>query len=75
MSVTDLTLIYGGLVKGIVFGILIATVGCACGLRATNGAEGVGIATRKTVVQAFLLILIFNYYMSSVIEKVFSSGY
>lgn len=75
MSVTDLTLIYGGLVKGVVFGILIATVGCACGLRATNGAEGVGIATRKTVVQAFLLILIFNYYMSSVIEKVFSSGY
>ena len=75
MSVTDLTLIYGGLFKGIIFGIVIATVGCACGLRATNGAEGVGIATRKTVVQAFLLILIFNYYMSSVIEKLFSSGY
>ena len=69
MSVTDLTLIYGGLFKGIIFGIVIATVGCACGLRATNGAEGVGIATRKTVVQAFLLILIFNYYMSVLLKN------
>lgn len=75
MSISDLTLIYGGLVKGMVFGIIIATVGCSCGLRTENGAEGVGIAARKTVVDAFLLILIFNYFMSSIIEKLFSTGY
>ena len=75
MSITDLTLIYGGLFKAVVFGIIIATVACACGLRTENGAEGVGSAARKTVVNSFLLILMFNYFMSSIIEKMFSTGY
>lgn len=71
MSLTDLTLIFGGICKGMVFGIVIAALGCANGLRAENGAEGVGAAARKTVVEAFLLILMFNYFMSSIIEKFF----
>ncbi len=75
MSLSDLTLIYGGLFKGMIFGIIIAVVGCSSGLRAENGAEGVGAAARNTVVKAFLLILMFNYFMSSIIEKLFSSGY
>ena len=75
MSISDLSLIYGGLFKGMIFGIIIAVVGCSCGLRAKNGAEGVGSAARKTVVDAFLLILMFNYFMSSIIEKLFSTGY
>lgn len=73
MSLTDLTLIFGGLVKAFVFGIIIAIVGCSNGLRAENGAEGVGTSARKTVVDAFLLILMFNYFMSSIIEKTFGS--
>lgn len=75
MSISDLTLIYGGLFKAMIFGIIIATVACSCGLRTENGAEGVGAAARKTVVNAFLLILMFNYFMSSIIEKMFSTGY
>lgn len=75
MSISDLTLIYGGLIKGMVFGVIIALVGCSSGLRTENGAEGVGIAARKTVVISFLLILMFNYFMSSIIEKLFSTGY
>lgn len=74
MSLSDLTLIFGGLFKGVVFGIIIAVVGCANGLRAQNGAQGVGIAARKTVVDAFLLILMFNYFMSSLIEKIFGNA-
>lgn len=73
MSLNNLTLIYGGLFKGMVFGVIIAAVGCANGLKATNGAEGVGAAARKTVVDAFLLILMFNYFMSSFIEKIFGT--
>ena len=73
MMLNDLTLIYGGLVKGIVFGIIIAAVGCSNGMRTTNGAEGVGQAARKTVVHAFLLVLMFNYFMSSIIEKFFTT--
>lgn len=73
MTLSDLTLIFGGLFKGMVFGIIIAAVGCANGLKTENGAEGVGEAARKTVVDAFLLILMFNYFMSSIIEKVFGN--
>jgi phospholipid/cholesterol/gamma-HCH transport system permease protein len=73
MTLTDLTLIFGGIFKAMIFGIIIATVGCANGLKTENGAEGVGAAARKTVVDAFLLILMFNYFMSSIIEKTFGS--
>lgn len=42
--------IYTGLLKAFVFGIVIAAVGCSQGLRATGGAIGVGLATRRSVV-------------------------
>jgi phospholipid/cholesterol/gamma-HCH transport system permease protein len=74
MTLNDLTLIFGGLLKGMVFGVTIAALGCANGLRGENGAEGVGAAARKTVVEAFLLILMFNYFMSSIIEKTFGNA-
>ena len=48
-----------------IFGLIIATVGCSQGLRATNGAIGVGEATRRSVVNSFLLIIIIGYYMTS----------
>jgi len=53
--------IAGGLLKAFVFGVTIATIGCSQGLRAENGAEGVGQATMRAVVMAFVYILIFDY--------------
>ncbi len=46
-----------GLIKTIVFGIIIAMVGCLEGLRVEGGAEGVGKATTKSVVMSFILII------------------
>ncbi len=66
-----LSLLYGGMVKAMVFGMLISIIGCANGLRATRGAEGVGQASRRTVVDSFLLILILNYFMSSILNTYF----
>jgi phospholipid/cholesterol/gamma-HCH transport system permease protein len=57
--------LYTGLTKAFVFGIIIAVVGCAAGLRASGGALGVGQATRSSVIQSFLLIIIIGYYMTS----------
>lgn len=54
------------MVKAVVFGILIATVGCGRGLRAQASAEGVGRATKDSVVASFILILIFNYLITSI---------
>lgn len=57
--------LYSGLVKALVFGVIIATVGTATGLKATGGAMGVGRATRMSVIVSFLLIIVIGYYMTS----------
>jgi len=53
--------LYVGLFKAFVFGIIIATVACYQGLTTTEGAVGVGRATRQTVIISFLMILIVGY--------------
>lgn len=53
--------LYVGLFKAVIFGIIIATVSCHQGLTTTEGAVGVGRATRRTVIVSFLLILIVGY--------------
>jgi phospholipid/cholesterol/gamma-HCH transport system permease protein len=60
----DLKDIYSGLFKSFIFGITIALVGCAQGLRAQNGAAGVGRATMRAVVISFIAILIFDYILT-----------
>jgi phospholipid/cholesterol/gamma-HCH transport system permease protein len=53
--------LYVGLFKSILFGIIIATVACHQGFFASQGAVGVGRATRRTVVISFLTILTVGY--------------
>ena len=53
--------LYVGLLKALVFGIIIATVACHQGLKTREGAVGVGRSTRRTVIISFLLILVVGY--------------
>ncbi|OWJ75916.1 MULTISPECIES: MlaE family ABC transporter permease [Haematobacter] len=53
-----------GLVKGAVFGFLIAVVGCYYGMNSGRGAQGVGGATKSAVVAASILILASNYVLT-----------
>ncbi|MBN1674069.1 MAG: ABC transporter permease [Kiritimatiellae bacterium] len=53
--------LYVGLFKAFVFGIVITTVACHQGFSTTEGAVGVGRATRKCVVISFLTILVVGY--------------
>ncbi len=48
----------GGLFKALVFGMLIASIGCARGLNTGTGASGVGAATTSAVVSGIVLIII-----------------
>ncbi|CAA9520046.1 MAG: Phospholipid ABC transporter permease protein MlaE [uncultured Sphingomonadaceae bacterium] len=48
------------MVKAAVFGFFIALMGCYHGFRSGGGAAGVGKATTKAVVSAFVLILLSN---------------
>jgi len=53
-----------GLVKGAVFGFLVALMGCYHGMNSGRGARGVGRATTNAVVSASILILAANYLLT-----------
>jgi phospholipid/cholesterol/gamma-HCH transport system permease protein len=58
--------IVSGLIKGAVFGCIVATMGCFHGMHSERGARGVGRATTKAVVSASILILAANYLLTEV---------
>ena len=58
--------VVSGLVKAAVFGFIVALMGCYHGYQSRGGAEGVGQATTYAVVSASILILVFNYFLTSV---------
>lgn len=53
-----------GLVKGAVFGFIVALMGCWHGMNSGRGAQGVGAATKAAVVGASVLILAANYLLT-----------
>lgn len=59
-----------GMIKGVIFGILITLISCHQGLMAENGAVGVGRGTTRAVVFSSLSILIFNFFLSVALDYV-----
>lgn len=53
-----------GLIKGAVFGFVVALMGCYYGMNSGRGAQGVGRATKGAVVAASVLILASNYILT-----------
>ena len=53
-----------GLFKAMVFGGIIAHVGCYVGFKTRGGARGIGESTTRSVVLSFLLIMIANYLLT-----------
>jgi phospholipid/cholesterol/gamma-HCH transport system permease protein len=53
-----------GISKPFVFGLIIATVGCYCGLRVRGGTQGVGRATTTAVVISSVCVLIVDFFLS-----------
>jgi phospholipid/cholesterol/gamma-HCH transport system permease protein len=54
LAAMDVTM---GLVKPLVFGFIVATVGCYYGMSAKGGTQGVGRATTEAVVTSMILII------------------
>src|SRR6201988_3102021 len=53
-----------GLTKPIIYGFIIATVGCYQGLTVKGGTQGVGRATTQAVVTASVFILVANFFLT-----------
>ena len=59
-----------GLTKSVFFGIEIAVIACYQGFNTSGGAEGVGKSTIQAVVQASMVILISDYFLTYLLKIV-----
>jgi len=59
--------IMGGTYKALVFGLLIGWVCCYKGYHSRSGAEGVSAATTQAVVNTSVLVLVCDYFVTSVV--------
>jgi len=64
LEMNDVT---SGLIKALVFGNIVAVVGCHQGFYTEGGAEGVGKATTRAVVIASISILINDYILTALL--------
>src|SRR5215469_10434182 len=66
---------FGDLVQGgskpIIFGIIIATIGCYQGLRVRGGTQGVGRATTTAVVISSVLVLVTDLFLARILLFIF----
>jgi phospholipid/cholesterol/gamma-HCH transport system permease protein len=62
--------VFFGLTKALVYGCIIALVGCYKGLTCNLGAEGVGRATTEAVVYSSIAILITNFFLTLVLQRI-----
>ncbi len=62
--------LWGGLIKALCFGAIIALSGCVHGFHARGGAAGVGEAAMRAVVMSSLLVLVTDYVLAAVIFQV-----
>jgi phospholipid/cholesterol/gamma-HCH transport system permease protein len=64
--------VFMGLVKPVLFGFIVATVGCYYGMTARGGTQGVGRATTQAVVAASVLIIVVNFFVTQFLMNVLS---
>ena len=62
------------MVKGLVFGMLIVIMSCHQGLKADQGAVGVGRGTTRAMVYSSLAILIVNFFLTMLLSLIFPAG-
>lgn len=60
-----------GLIKAVIFGGIVAIIGCYKGMYCGEGAQGVGRATTEAVVYSSITILITNFFLTLALGKVF----
>jgi phospholipid/cholesterol/gamma-HCH transport system permease protein len=59
--------IWMGLIKPVVLGFALVTIGCHVGLRARGGTQGVGRATTNAVVSASVLVLVIDFLLTKLL--------
>jgi len=63
--------VFTGLIKPVLFGFIISTVGCYYGMSTRGGTQGVGRSTTQAVVASSVLILVFDFFVTKLIFAIF----
>jgi phospholipid/cholesterol/gamma-HCH transport system permease protein len=63
--------VFTGLLKPVLFGFIIATIGCYYGISARGGTQGVGRATTQAVVASSVLIIAVDFFATRLILSIF----
>ena len=70
----DLSDVAIALIKGLSFGLLIVIISCHQGMKASNGAVGVGRGTTDAMVFSSLAILIVNFFLTLIMQIIFPAS-
>lgn len=68
-SYVEISDIRGGLIKSLAFGFILTWVGTYQGFKASGGARGVGQSTTQSVVTSSIMILMSNYFLTKMLER------
>ena len=60
----------GGVVKPIVFSLIIGTIACRQGLSTEGGTVGVGRSTTRAVVMASIIVIIADYFLAKALQVI-----
>ena len=65
--------ILGGIIKPIVFALIIGSIACHKGLRTEGGTVGVGRSTTSAVVTASIIVIIADFFLAKTLQVIFPS--
>ena len=63
----------GGIVKPLVFSLIIGTIACRQGLGTEGGTVGVGRSTTRAVVMASIIVIIADYFLAKALQVILGS--
>jgi len=58
----------GGVIKPLVFSLIIGTIACRQGLSTEGGTVGVGRSTTRAVVMASIIVIIADYFLAKALQ-------
>jgi phospholipid/cholesterol/gamma-HCH transport system permease protein len=64
----------GGVVKPLVFSLIIGTIACRQGLNTEGGTVGVGRSTTRAVVMASIIVIIADYFLAKALQVILGTS-
>ena len=69
----DINDILGGIIKPVVFGLIIGVIACYKGLSTRGGTVGVGRSTTDAVVASSITVIVADFFLSKILQTLFET--